>query len=341
MDRSRVQIPRAVLEALLPHGAALQLFAWLLAHAHGEARRGHARGRSIDLAPGEVVLGARSVGRELGLSYKAVRCALELLERMALVTCRGAQSRAHLGAQNGSVVSLINPCAYLHFSDGEGRITGRITEEAGAQSRAQTGAQNALEKVPVIEPPYMQHDNEEGRITGRTIGRTSPGESPENGLAEAENGGATNKDINISLKNTSYPNSKGSSKERNLKVYSAISEDEAGSADEPGTLRGRKCTLKGKRASTFLLFWEAFDYKKDRAQAIDAWAQIPTLTNMLVEKICAAARRYATVERPAILARGGTPKYAQGWLNDRRWEDECQIPPEEDYSFLERFGGSA
>jgi hypothetical protein len=123
-------------------------------------------------------------------------------------------------------------------------------------------------------------------------------------------------------------------------MYSAFSEDEAETAEEPGVLRGRKCRIAGKRAAAFERFWEAFAYKKDRAQAIDAWAQIPTLTDRLVAKICEAARHYAQVERPAILARGGTPKYAQGWLNDRRWEDECQLPEEEDYSFLERFGGA-
>ena len=68
-----VHLPRPVLEALLPHGAALQLFCWILSHAHGEARQGHARGRRIDLAPGEVVFAARRVGQELGLSYKIGR----------------------------------------------------------------------------------------------------------------------------------------------------------------------------------------------------------------------------------------------------------------------------
>lgn len=337
MDQSRVQIPRAVLEALLPHGAALQLFAWLLAHAHGEARDCVVKGRRLHLLAGEVVLGERSVGRDLGLTRKAVRCALELLERKTFIRCRGAQAGAQLGAHNGAVVSLVNPASYFLLQQGEGPTMGPTEGPTLANHGAHHGAHLAPEKVPVIEPPYLQN----GEAMGPTMGPTSPGECPENGPAEAENGGATNKDINIYLKNTSHLNSKGISKEKRLKVYSAIFEDEAGSADEPGTLRGRKCTLIGKRASTFLLFWEAFDYKKDRAQAIDAWAQIPTLTNMLVEKICAAARHYATVERPAILARGGTPKYAQGWLNDRRWEDECQLPPEEDYSFLERFGGSA
>lgn len=346
MNKSFVTIPRPVLESLLPHGAALQLFAWILSRAEGEARQGHARGRRIDLAPGEVVFAARKVGRELGLSYKAVRCALELLERRTLVRCRGAQSRAHLGAQNGSIVSVVNFNSYGELYQGEGRIMGRITgrniETDRAHNGAHLGAQNASENVPVIEPPYVQNGEGMGRIMGRTEGRNTPLGEARNSPETAGNEGASLQDINnIYLKNSSNLNTTGISKERNLKIYSAFSEDEAETVEEPGVLRGRKCRIAGKRAAAFERFWEAFAYKKDRAQAIDAWAQIPTLTDRLMAKICEAARHYAQVERPAIIARGGTPKYAQGWLNDRRWEDECQVTPEEDYSFLERFGGSA
>lgn len=343
--KSFVHIPRAVLESLLPHGAALQLFAWILSRAEGEARQGQARGRSIELAPGEVVFAARRVGRDLGLSYKAVRCALELLERRTLVQCSGAQNRAHYGAQNGSIVSIVNFNAYGEIYQGEGRIMGRKTgrniENDRAHNRAHNGAQNPMENVPVIEPPYEQNGEGEGRIIGRTEGRNSPAQEAGNGAEKAAKQGASllnNININTNTSNT-YKNV--SSKDKNLKVYSSFSEDDAQDAEEPGTLKGRKCKISGKRATSFLLFWNAFDYKLDRAQAIDAWAQIPTLNNALVAKICAAARHYAQVERPAILARGGTPKYAQGWLNDRRWEDECQIQPEEDFSFLERFGGTA
>lgn len=38
-----------------------------------------------------------------------------------------------------------------------------------------------------------------------------------------------------------------------------------------------------------------------------------------------AAELYA-MQRPGILDRGGTPKMAEGWLTDRRWEDEQADP---------------
>lgn len=338
MNKSFVTMPRPVLESLLPHGAALQLFCWILARAEGEARQVVVKGRKLDLAPGEVVLGARSVGRDLGLSHKAMRCALELLERKTFIRCRGAQSGAQLGAHNGSVVSIVNFNSYGELYRGEGHTNGHTMGHTTHQNGAHHGAHLAAENVPVIEPPYIQ----KGETMGHTMGHTTTPEKPESGQETAVNGGASLQDINnIYLKRGSNLNTTGISKERNLKMYSAFSEDDAETVEEPGVLRGRKCRIAGKRAAAFERFWEAFAYKKDRAQAIDAWAQIPTLTDRLVAKICEAARHYAQVERPAILARGGTPKYAQGWLNDRRWEDECQLPEEEDYSFLERFGGTA
>lgn len=91
------------------------------------------------------------------------------------------------------------------------------------------------------------------------------------------------------------------------------------------TLEGRKRKLTGKRAETFLRFWDAFADKRGYRDAIDAWANIPKLTNQLVDRICESAARYAE-QRPDILARNSTPKMAQGWLNGRRWEDEDDQP---------------
>ena len=333
-----VHLPRPVLEALLPHGAALQLFCWILSHAHGEARQAVVKGRKLDLKPGEVVLGARSVGHELGLSYKSVRCALEFLERKTFVLCRGAHAGAQLGAHNGSVVSIVNFNCYGELYRGEGRTDGLSNGRTIAETGAHQRAHQATENVPVIEPPYIQH----GDGMGRTNGRTVAAGRPENGPGEAENGGASLQDINnIYLKNTSNLNTTGISKEKKLKNNCSYFSGEVETPAETDTLVGRKRSISGKRARAFEAFWAAFDHKVGRAQAIDAWAQIPRLTDALMEKILAAARHYAQVERPAILARGGTPKWPQGWINDRRWEDECQVPQDEDYSFLERFGGTA
>lgn len=78
--------------------------------------------------------------------------------------------------------------------------------------------------------------------------------------------------------------------------------------------------LTGKRLLAFNGFWEAFAYKRGKAEAADAWLGIPQLTDSLVARICDAARQEAA-NRPQVEARGGTPKWAQGWLTARRWED--------------------
>lgn len=92
-------------------------------------------------------------------------------------------------------------------------------------------------------------------------------------------------------------------------------------SDLPVKIQGKKKTISGKRAESFLRWWEAFGDKRGKAEAVDAWADIPELTDSLVEKIIAAAGRYAG-ERPTMLAQGRTPKMAQGWIAGRRWEDE-------------------
>lgn len=85
-------------------------------------------------------------------------------------------------------------------------------------------------------------------------------------------------------------------------------------------LTRRKRKLTGKRLATFERFWEAFGYSKGKAEAADAWLDIPELTDALVARIVAAAEREAQ-RRPAMLEAGKTPKMAQGWISGRRWED--------------------
>lgn len=71
----------------------------------------------------------------------------------------------------------------------------------------------------------------------------------------------------------------------------------------------------------FELFWEAFGDKRGKKTAIKSWHKIPKLTEKLADKIVEGAKKYA-LERKNILAKGGTPKMAHGWLTDKRWEDE-------------------
>ncbi len=84
----------------------------------------------------------------------------------------------------------------------------------------------------------------------------------------------------------------------------------------------KKRKLEGKRLDSFKLFWDAFDFKKGRAAAIDSWLDIPELRNSLVLKIVAAAKLEAN-GRLELIRQGQTPKWPQGWLTDRRWEDEA------------------
>lgn len=90
------------------------------------------------------------------------------------------------------------------------------------------------------------------------------------------------------------------------------------------TRKGR--TLDGKRLDAFERFWSAYGYAKGKAEAADAWLDIPQLTEALVARIVSAAEREAAA-RPALIASGRTPKMAQGWITARRWEDGDEPVP--------------
>lgn len=62
-------------------------------------------------------------------------------------------------------------------------------------------------------------------------------------------------------------------------------------------------------------FWAAFNYKKGREQAAKEWLKLPP---NLYQQVIAAAKREAAVKLPA----GQVRKMAQGWLSDKRYEDE-------------------
>lgn len=113
---------------------------------------------------------------------------------------------------------------------------------------------------------------------------------------------------------------KGRREEKKKSKSSASASPDAGNEGEFFlTKKGRKLT--GPRLTTFLRFWEAFAYKKGKAEAADSWLDIPTLTERVVKRIVLAAQAEAE-RRPELIAKGSTPKMAQGWLTARRWEDE-------------------
>jgi hypothetical protein len=85
------------------------------------------------------------------------------------------------------------------------------------------------------------------------------------------------------------------------------------------TKSGKKLT--GKRLETFEKFWNFFNYKKGKSAAADSWYKIESLTNSIVDKIYLAAQ-IESKNRKALIEKGSTPKWAQGWITERRWEDE-------------------
>jgi hypothetical protein len=117
---------------------------------------------------------------------------------------------------------------------------------------------------------------------------------------------------------TDSPHYKQECKEVRSKIPSA-SDDAANSNSFIITKKKRK--LNGNRYQDFSLFWEAFDYKRGRAETGDAWLDIEDYTPELVSRILAAASREAAI-RPSLISSGKTPKMAQGWITARRWEDE-------------------
>ncbi len=78
----------------------------------------------------------------------------------------------------------------------------------------------------------------------------------------------------------------------------------------------------------FESFWNAFRDKRGKTQAEAAFKKAIKVAT--VSDIISGAKKYA-VHREKILSNGGTPKMAQGWLTDRRWEDEFETNRESEW----------
>jgi len=85
-------------------------------------------------------------------------------------------------------------------------------------------------------------------------------------------------------------------------------------------LTRKKRKLTGWKLEKFLDFWTAFNWKKGKAEASDAWLDT-NLDSPLLEKVMPAATAEAK-RRPGLIKNGGRPKWAEGWIRGRRWEDE-------------------
>jgi hypothetical protein len=132
----------------------------------------------------------------------------------------------------------------------------------------------------------------------------------------------TKKDTNGTVKGQQQDTSRFTSNNPNPNPKEIIPHH---SGDDNFYLTKKKRKLSGEKLESFNRFWICFNYKKDRASAADSWLEIPQLTDTLVDTICTAAEKEAA-GRSALIQKGRTPIYAQGWLTARRWEDETTTP---------------
>lgn len=84
----------------------------------------------------------------------------------------------------------------------------------------------------------------------------------------------------------------------------------------------KKKKLTGKVLQDFMDFWKDFNFMKGKAAAADAFLSV--YSPEVLDDILAGAKREAN-NRQSLLEQGRTPKWAQGWLSGRRWEDESGI----------------
>ena len=154
--------------------------------------------------------------------------------------------------------------------------------------------------------------------TGTT--KNGPGPLPETDPTPPKNGPGPLPDLVPESKRESIKNLPEN------RSYSASAPPDAACANSGQVyITRKKRKLAGKRHTSFNRFWAAFAYTRGKAEAADAWLDIPELTDALVERIVTAAVKEAAA-RPQLEASGRTPKMAQGWIAGRRWEDEPAPP---------------
>lgn len=90
-----------------------------------------------------------------------------------------------------------------------------------------------------------------------------------------------------------------------------------------GEVKG-KGTSKDMRLSDFEIFWNTFAYKQGKGGAEKAWLSIKNYSSELFRLIIEGAKKEAA-RRPTLINQGKTPKWAQGWITERRWEDEVFV----------------
>lgn len=84
--------------------------------------------------------------------------------------------------------------------------------------------------------------------------------------------------------------------------------------------KGRR--LSGQALADFEAFWDAYGYRRGKAEAADMWLaatrKAPELVPVIIRAASAAAAEH---EELAARVKGRIRMYAENWLQGRRWED--------------------
>lgn len=289
MERGYVKLWRKTLDSgLLQNGPAWQLFGYLLLKATHKPYRQIVGGVVFELLPGQLVFGRVKAGADLGLSEQRIRTAILLLKKMEIITSKVTSK--------GTIITIVN---WHNYQEDTPTVN-------------QQGNQQPNQQVTSIQPALNQHlTTNKNKIT-----RTQE-EKKEDTASAAPAAGPP-------LTDSAPPEETPPPGEKPHKVKQAKRSGKP-PPDEPHYRAKSGRYLTGKRLESFQRFWDAFAYPKGKAEAADAWLGIPQLTDSLVALICYAAQCEAA-ERSSLENKGQTPKWAQGWLNARRWED-YQLPP--------------
>lgn len=93
---------------------------------------------------------------------------------------------------------------------------------------------------------------------------------------------------------------------------------------EPRRAEDYYAALSPDQRRDFDQFWKAFGWKNGKQDAARIWKQINP-DHKTVEHILYAARKTAETRD----TKNSTPKWAQGWLSERRWTDWDQPKPKD------------
>ena len=299
MHRGYVKLWRKTFDAGLHRDHKLfTLWVWLLANVTHQPLRYLAGDRMLTLLPGQRVVARRALAEELGLSEKEVRTRLRKLERLGCVRLSRVGRLTLLGVTN-----------WDRYQTGPGASIAPV--EAGPAAPDDGAGEAAAPLSRPIPGPAS------GPVPGRAGGRVRAAKQTQDHTSTAQErhcaAGAAPRAAANGAEASGAPGNVPSEPARGYEY-------------------GRGKRLTGRRLHWFERFWEAFADKRGKAGAARAFAALGLGGGRpgdgLPERIERAAAEYAR-RRPALVAAGSTPKMAQGWLADRRWEDELADPRDE------------